>query len=63
MRFGGFAGAGLHIHLMQMIGWLMIAFHGPWLPFKRAVDSEDWPSAGGSEEALALARAIRRLRL
>jgi len=23
--FGGFAGAGLHIHLMQMIGWLMIA--------------------------------------
>ena len=23
--FGGFAGAGLYIHLMQMIGWLMIA--------------------------------------
>jgi uncharacterized membrane protein len=51
MRFGGFSGAGLHIHLMQMIGWLMIAlfvwlFHGPWLSFKRAVDSEDWPSAG-----------------
>jgi uncharacterized membrane protein len=37
-------------HLMQMIGWLMIAlfvwlFHGPWLAFKRAVDVEDWPSA------------------
>ncbi len=51
MRFGGFAGAGLHIHLMQMIGWLMIAlfvwlFHGPWLSFKGAVDSEDWPNAG-----------------
>ena len=51
IRFGGFAGAGLHIHLMQMIGWLMIAlfvwlFHGPWLSFKRAVDAEDWPSAG-----------------
>src|SRR4029453_1586994 len=32
--FGGFAGAGLYIHLMQMIGWLMIAlfvwlFPGP----------------------------------
>jgi uncharacterized membrane protein len=32
--FGGFAGAGMYIHLMQMIGWLMIAlfvwlFHGP----------------------------------
>jgi uncharacterized membrane protein len=42
-----------YIHLMQMIGWLMIAlfvwlFHGPWLAFKRAVDVEDWPSAGTS---------------
>ena len=51
--FSGFAGAGLHVHLMQMIGWLMIAlfvwlFHGPWLAFKRAVDVEDWPSAGAS---------------
>ena len=50
--FGGFAAASPYIHLMQMIGWLMIAlfvwlFHGPWLAFKRAVD-EDWPSAGTS---------------
>ena len=48
--FEGFA-ASPYIHLMQMIGWLMIAlfvwlFHGPWLAFKRAVDVEDWPSAG-----------------
>ena len=38
---------------MQVIGWVMIAlfvwlFHGPWLAFKRAVDAEDWPSAGAS---------------
>jgi uncharacterized membrane protein len=51
--FGGFAGAGMHIHLMQLIGWLMIAlfvwlFHGPWLALKRAVDAEDWPTAGAS---------------
>jgi uncharacterized membrane protein len=51
MVFGGFAAAGLHVHLMQGIGWLMIAlfvwlFHGPWLAFKRAVDAQDWPSAG-----------------
>jgi uncharacterized membrane protein len=51
--FGGFAGARLYIHLMQMIGWLMIAlfvwlFHGPWLAFKRAVDVEDWPSASAT---------------
>src|SRR5947208_16141829 len=53
MLFTGFAGAGLYIHLMQMIGWLMIAlfvwlFHGPWLAFRSAVDVEDWPSAGAS---------------
>jgi uncharacterized membrane protein len=53
MVFGGFAAAGLHVHVMQGIGWLMIAlfvwlFHGPWLAFKRAVDAEDWPSAGAS---------------
>src|SRR5262249_50468865 len=51
--FGGFAGAGLHVHLMQGIGWLMIAlfvwlFHGPWRGFKRAVDAEGWPSGGTS---------------
>jgi uncharacterized membrane protein len=50
---GGFAGAGLHVHVMQAIGWVMIAlflwlFHGPWLALKRAVDSEDWPSAAAS---------------
>ena len=51
--FGGFAGAGLYIHVMQLIGWLMIAlfvwlFYGPWLAFKRAVDVEDWSSAAAS---------------
>jgi uncharacterized membrane protein len=51
--FGGFARVGLHIHLMQGIGWLMIAlfvwlFHGPWLALKRAVEAEDWPRAGAS---------------
>jgi uncharacterized membrane protein len=51
--FGGFAGARVHIHLMQMIGWLMIAlfawlFHGPWLTFKRGVEAEDWSSASAS---------------
>lgn len=49
--FGGFAGAGAYIDIMQLIAWVMIAlfvwlFHGPWLGFKRAVDAEDWPAAG-----------------
>jgi uncharacterized membrane protein len=51
MTFGGFDRIGLHVHLMQGIGWLMLLlflwlFHDPWLKFKRAVDGEDWPTAG-----------------
>ena len=51
--FGGFAGAGLYIDIMQAIGWVMIAlfiwlFHGPWLAFRRAVEAEDWPMASAS---------------
>src|SRR5215468_6747236 len=53
MVFGGFAAAGLHVHLMQGIGWVMIAlfvwlFHGPWLAFKRAADAREWPAAAAS---------------
>ena len=51
--FGGFAGAGVHIHLMQLIGWVMVAlfiwlFHGPWLALKRAVNAGDWTTAGSN---------------
>jgi uncharacterized membrane protein len=53
VTFGGFQHVRLHIHLMQLIGWLMIAlfvwlFHGPWLAYKRAVDGQDWPTAGAN---------------
>src|SRR5436189_4688937 len=66
--FGGFAGAALHLHLMQLIGWLMIAlfiwlFHGPWLAFKRAVDVEDWPSAGATSFPQRSDRSVLLLRL
>ena len=51
--FGGFKNLGLHIHLMQGIGWLMIVlflwlFHDPWLKLKRAVTAGDWPTAGAN---------------
>ena len=46
--FGGFAAASPYIHLMQMIALFVWLFHGPWLAFKRAVDVEDWLSAGTS---------------
>src|SRR5256885_1268329 len=49
--FGGFKNVGMHVHVMQGIGWVMIAlflwlFHGPWLALKRAVDAGYWPTAG-----------------
>lgn len=48
--FGGFRGAGVHIHIMHGLGLVMAVlffalFHGPWLQFKRAVDASDWPAA------------------
>jgi uncharacterized membrane protein len=53
VTFGGFAAVPLHVNLMQAIGWVMIAlffwpFYGPWLAFRRAVDTENWPNAAAS---------------
>ena len=53
VTFGGFAALPLHVDLMQAIGWVMTAlflwlFYGPWVAFKRAVDSENWPIAAAS---------------
>jgi uncharacterized membrane protein len=53
VTFSGFGGVRLHVHLMQGLGWVMIAlflwlFHGSWLKFKRAVDAQDWPTAGAN---------------
>lgn len=57
VTFGGFSGAGIHVHLMHAIGWLMIALfiwlvHGPWLTVKRAVTAEDWQSAAPAVETI-----------
>ncbi len=53
VTFGGFAKVGVHVHIMQTIGWLMIVlfgvlFYGQWPTFTRAVDDENWPAAGAS---------------
>ena len=50
LYFGGFAGAGLHIHLMQGTGILMMLlflhlFFGPWRRFGHAVEREAFPEA------------------
>lgn len=54
--FGGMGRVGLHIHLMQGIGWLMIllfmhVYFAPYKRLKRAVAAGDWP-AGGQQLAL-----------
>lgn len=49
--FGGFAGAGWHIHTMQGLGILMIliylhVFFAPYRRLRQAVAVQDWPEAG-----------------
>ena len=48
--FGGFAGAGLSIHVMQGIGIVMMLvfghlFFGPWRRFRAAVENKHFPEA------------------
>ena len=50
MLYGGFKGAGVNLHLMQGLGWVMIAlfvfmFFGPYPPFRKAVAETNWPEA------------------
>ena len=49
--FGGFGGAGLHVHAMQGIGILMIliylhVFFAPYRRLRQAVATQNWPEAG-----------------
>lgn len=48
--FGGFGNIGIHIHLMQGIGIVMMLafahlYFAPWQRFRRAVDAKDFPGA------------------
>jgi len=50
LYFGGFAGAGLHIHVMQGTGILMMLlflhlFFVPWRRYSHAVEREAFPEA------------------
>ena len=53
LRFGGFKGAGLHIHVMQATGIVMMLlflhlFFAPWRRFSRAVKAGNFDSAAVS---------------
>jgi uncharacterized membrane protein len=61
--FGGFSGVGLHVHLMQGTGILMmlIFFHlyfAPWKRFRRAVDAGDFGEAGRNLEQIRVIVAV-----
>ncbi len=48
--YGGFANVGLNIHVMNGVGWIMIALFAalyfiPYGRFKTAVGNQDWPLA------------------
>lgn len=50
LHFGGFAGAGLHIHVMQATGILMMLlflhlYFAPWRSFARATGAGEWQDA------------------
>jgi len=48
---GDFANLGLHVHLMQASGWVMIGLYlhvyfGPYRRLKECLNKEDFPAAG-----------------
>ncbi len=51
LHFGGFAGAGPHVHVMQLTGIAMMLlflhlYFAPWRRFSRAVEAGDLQDAG-----------------
>ena len=49
--FGGMSYVGLHVHIMQALGWMMIllymhVFFAPYRRLRQAVAIGDWPAGG-----------------
>ncbi len=49
--YGGFAAAGIYVHIMLGIGLLMMAIYAhlyfvPWRRLRRAIEAADWGKAG-----------------
>lgn len=47
---GGFGGAGVHVHIMHVTGWIMVLiflhlYFAPWRRFRRALDQDDTQAA------------------
>lgn len=64
--FGGFAGAGVHIHIMHGLGWLMVlifahVYFAPYRRLRRAVASADWAQGGKSLNQIRVLIAVNLL--
>ena len=64
LHFGGFAGAGLHVNLMQGTGILMMLlfmhlFFGPWRRFGHEVDRQAFPEAAKALDQIRRIVAIK----
>jgi len=64
--FGGFEGSGLHIHLMNGTGWIMIAlfvylYLKPYAHYRKAVAAEDWATARANLERIRVIVGINTL--
>lgn len=51
VTFGGFASAGMHIHIMQLIAIVMTVlfawlYWGAWASFRDNINSQSWEAAG-----------------
>ncbi|MBR0647041.1 CopD family protein [Plastoroseomonas hellenica] len=61
--YGGFAGAGWHVHLMNLTGIVMAAIYlaitlGPWKRMRRALAGGDRPAAAAAMDAIRKLVAI-----
>lgn len=57
--FGGFRGVGLHVHVMQTTGIIMMMiflhlFFAPWKRFRRAIAANDLAAAGKNLEQIRM---------
>lgn len=55
--FGGFRGAGWHIHVMHLTGLIMavlfiVIFFGPWKRMRAALATEAWPEAAAATDRI-----------
>jgi uncharacterized membrane protein len=59
LGFGGFRGVGLHVHVMQTTGIIMVMlflhlFFAPWKRFRRAIAAGDLATAGKNIEVIRI---------